>query len=319
MTCIDQALFVTRAGVKTKFMRIPLDTNIVRTMFQLPGGLGHMAIPHARLRYADDEDEALGVFNLGMPLGLRPVSHGPIEREGVSLIQVRFKGPFGDATADIDPATKLIHRQQATFVPRGGDKSAATVFTLRMSPVVRERLEAPIAFDPAGRTGVDDLSDLRLARGDSVGDLTLSTMDGRSVKVFASGDSVVVMTFWATWLGQAESTLEQMDDVANWARTAGLPVKVLAVNAAEGLRRPADDTSERRLDQVKAFWAAHAFALTPLMDLRDEVHSMFGFDNPLATVVIGPGGVIAGTYQAFDPNFADTLKKDLQELLAEKK
>src|ERR1043165_6141476 len=86
--------------------------------------------------------------------------------------------------------------------------------------------------------------------GQPAPDVSLRTLDGGTVRLADLRGSVVVIDFWATWCVPCWETLEHTEELAAWAKSSGLPVKVFALNTMES----AKDEDLRR--QVAGFLRA---------------------------------------------------------------
>ena len=98
--------------------------------------------------------------------------------------------------------------------------------------------EALALPDLTGRTAVATFAEIGSSGplGQPAPDVTLRTLDGGTVRLAGLRGSVVVIDFWATWCVPCWEALEHTEELAAWAKSSGLPVKVFALNTMESTR-----------------------------------------------------------------------------------
>jgi thiol-disulfide isomerase/thioredoxin len=137
----------------------------------------------------------------------------------------------------------------------------------------------------------------------------LRTLDGQPFALDELRGAPVVLEFWARWCPPCRLTLPAVQRLADWARTGGLPVKVVLIDTEEGFASAAAARPE--LEQFLR-WAR--LSLPTALDLDGGFHRRFGGGLPL-TVVISPEGKVVSRHGGFDAGLEESLRRELRQLL----
>jgi len=207
---------------------------------------------------------------------------------------VRLEAANGSVRVALDASTHLFSDISLELRPPGAPPGFAVRVEGTFSPEALAAADPAGRFDPAGRTAVATLADLgsdRLAQGSPAPDLVLLDLQDRPVALRDLRGQVIVLDLWATWCVPCWKGLRHAQDLAVWARSEGLPVRVLAVNTLEELASP----SERR-ERVGAFWRSQGLSLDVLLDLDDTAFRALGSPGLPSLVVIDKAGQVRAVH-----------------------
>jgi hypothetical protein len=109
--------------------------------------------------------------------------------------------------------------------------------------------------------------------------------------------------------------LPELHKAAKWAEEQKLPVAFVTINVWE-ISDPAQNNPDERLKRAKKFWAQRNFSLPIAMDFTDETAASYGVTGIPTTVVIRPDGVIHAYHSGAPPDYAETLKREINEAIA---
>lgn len=228
--------------------------------------------------------------------------------------QLMLSGDGGTNIISFDPKTSLIAKSIMSFTPPGAPPEFKLVVSFAFNPKIHTKLPKSIAFVVGDRKQVDSMEELGpqpVAVGEKAPTFTLATLQGDNVSLEDLKGSIVVLDFWATWCGPCRKGLPELEKVAKWVAEEGLPIKIFGVDVWE------NGTAEARMKTAGEFWAKQGFSFPTLMDLDDSVVGTYGISGIPATFIIGRDGTIIGYHGGFDPNMAETLKKELKEAVQE--
>ena len=229
--------------------------------------------------------------------------------------QLKLTGDGGTNIISFDPKTSLIATSVMAFSPPGAPADFKLVVSFAFNAKVLPKLPMSIAFEAGDRKEVESMEELGpqpVAVGEVAPTFTLATLDGDDVSLADLQGSIVVLDFWATWCGPCRKGLPELEKVAKWVAEEGLPVKIYGVDVWE------NGEADARLKIAGEFWAKQGFSFPTLMDLDDSVVGAYGIGGIPATFIIGRDGKIIGYHGGFDPNMAETLKKELKAAVQEK-
>jgi thiol-disulfide isomerase/thioredoxin len=135
-------------------------------------------------------------------------------------------------------------------------------------------------------------------------------MDGGAIDLEELRGKVVVLDFWATWCPPCRKALPRLHEVARWVREEALPVEIVTINVWE-VTDPAQDTPDKRLENVRAFWTRNEYSLPVAMDYTDATAMAYGVRGIPATFVLRSDLVVHGQPRAD----VETLKASIREAL----
>jgi peroxiredoxin len=114
-----------------------------------------------------------------------------------------------------------------------------------------------------------------------VPDVTLTTLDGETLRLRDLGGEVVFLNFWATW---CEPCTEEMPELqAFQEQYGGQGVRVISVT---------DPTSGQTEDDIRAFVAQYGITFAIALDSDQGFYSEFGIAEIPTTFVIDPAGMV---------------------------
>jgi len=138
----------------------------------------------------------------------------------------------------------------------------------------------------------------------SAPDVALQTADGRIVQLASYGGKVLLVDFWASWCTSCKTSFPALDSLFTEFQPRGF--EVLAVNLDEK-RRDAD-----------AFLGERPHHLTVLFDPKGTSPSAFGVKGMPTSFLIDRTGHIRFTHMGYSGNVAETYRREITQLLAER-
>lgn len=312
MVAIDGSLYLEESTNTRKYIRRPIEGGISKTIEEIIPG-GGLPVPIIALRDGATGPAAVKAF-AGTPAGvvsdLAVVGFRTVDGSDRLLL----KGSNGDMEVVIDPKTKLIDRIDAVVSPQAtvpGMPSALAIQTT-FEPALPTSIEPPITAPVAnGRKEVTTMEEFAapIAIGDSAIDFELPDTSGNIVKTADLKGNVVVFELWGTWCRPCLESLPKVNEFAKWAAESGKPIKLYGV-ACEVQTPPAN-----RLQVAKTFWAGRNYSFPTLVDVDLKFAGGYGIQAFPSMIIIGPDGKVAAFHQGFDPEIAETLKKDVEKAL----
>jgi thiol-disulfide isomerase/thioredoxin/outer membrane lipoprotein-sorting protein len=112
-------------------------------------------------------------------------------------------------------------------------------------------------------------------------DFTLKTLDGAKITLSELRGKVVLLDFWATWCPPCRKELPSIEKLNREYKDKGLIVLGI------------DDED---IGTVKGFLKKNEYSLPVLIDVKREVHRMYGARAIPTVIVIDAGGVIQAHY-----------------------
>lgn len=136
-------------------------------------------------------------------------------------------------------------------------------------------------------------------------DFTLTTLDGKEVKLSSLKDNVVVLDFWATWCPPCRKSLPHLQELSKNEEMAKKGLKVLAVNLRE------------KSDTVEKFVKDGNFSFTVPMDTDGAVAKTYGVQGIPTTVIVGKGGNVQDVFVGFGPGSAEKMDAAINKALGQ--
>lgn len=134
-------------------------------------------------------------------------------------------------------------------------------------------------------------------------DISLTTLDGKSVKLSEQKGSVVVMDFWATWCGPCKLSLPHIQKISEDKSLAEKGLKVWAVNARE------------TKDKIEPFMSENKYTFAVPMDAAGAAMKEYMIRGIPTTIVVGRDGVIRNVFVGFGEGSDQKLDKAIEEAL----
>ncbi len=243
---------------------------------------------------------------------------GPLEIRGIETLTEAGKTSYhvdlvaenGSCTAFFDPVSFKV----TGFSVVVGEEGHQVRGTGSFVDTPTSELTVKLSFDPRGRQVVADFAALEASTyplGQPAPTDPVRTLEGDLVSLSDLRGSVVVLDFWATWCVPCWATLEEMEKLAEWAKTAGRPVVVFAVNTLEETQN-----FEQRKSAVRAFLEDREIGLPVLIDTDDSFFKAMHTPGLPSTILIAPDGTLARYHSGVLPDMAGSLRRQVEEILA---
>lgn len=335
MHVLDGKLYATHESNSGDYYLLEFQDYPYWAFFSAFGGFQRTPFPHLALLWGSDDLEELCMELYADTPELRPEKVVDTLKDGQSHRSLELTSDNASMTIVFDPKSKMIRSIVHTvrggyLVPQGTVMTSTyeVTYTQHESPVRDDR----VAFAPGDRQRVDAMTVLDKTRpappaqggavanadaglvGKEAPAFVLTTLDGQRIDLTELRGRVLVIDFWATWCGPCIALMPALDEVTRWVATNQLPVTVLAINTFEN----ADDgdTAEARMKKVNAFWKQNQYTMKVPMDFSNAVAERYGVTGIPTSFVIGPDGVIRTQHVGGSPDYAATLKKEIQEALS---
>ncbi len=137
--------------------------------------------------------------------------------------------------------------------------------------------------------------------GEAIPDFTLSTLDGRQVRLSDLRGSPVLINFWATWCGPCKQEMPLIVEQYNWNKGRGL--RVLAI----------DTLANDNVDDMRAFAKQFNMNFDVLVDKTDAVAGGWNVMGLPTTFFVKSDGIVAKVHVG--QMTADQLKEYMQLIL----
>ena len=134
----------------------------------------------------------------------------------------------------------------------------------------------------------------------------LELLDGGEFDLSQQKDkNIVILDFWATWCGPCRRVMPIMEEVANEYKDKG--IILVAVNLRESPQA------------IRSFLQKQGLHPIVALDKDGAVGYVYRAEFIPQTVIIGKEGIVQAVHVGALPNLKETLKKELNDLLAGKK
>lgn len=125
--------------------------------------------------------------------------------------------------------------------------------------------------------------------GKTAPEVSLSTIDGKAVKLSDQKGKVVVLDFWATWCPPCRLSLPHVQELSQKKDLLEKGLAVFAVNAKEDK------------EDVEPFMKKNSYSFTVLMDAEGKAMDAYGVRGIPTTVVVGRDGKVKNVFVGFNP------------------
>lgn len=144
--------------------------------------------------------------------------------------------------------------------------------------------------------------------GEKAAVFELSGMDGKKTVVNGLKGEVTFLNFWASWCGPCAVEFPALNELAREYKDKG--VKVVAVSI---------DTDRPAADRFLSRFGKDGLNLKPLFDPESKVVEMYGARAMPTSYIIDQKGVIRFIHVGFRPDDTEKWRKEVNDLLKEKK
>ena len=128
------------------------------------------------------------------------------------------------------------------------------------------------------------------------------TLGGKAVSLSDLRGKVVVLDFWATWCGPCGRALPMLENVAEYF--ADKPVAIMGVNLDRG-----------GTDGVAKFVQKNGLTFPQALDSDGSISNRYVVNVIPTSFVIDQEGIVRHVHIGFDPQYEETLKKEIGALL----
>lgn len=309
VVALGNRIFYTQVNVPDKYVEGQYDGDFTKALKSI--GAENAGLPNApgpvQMRLGRDVDEIVQGFGGEVFETLQIGDYRKIEKQDGSVLhEIRLDGSNGWIKVRIDDATRFLSEIDMEIRmsedPAGDKISSQGMYETR----ILESTEALVTFDPTGRTAVATLHALEsgnLEIGAEAPDFTLSSIQGKIVRLSDLRGKIVILDFWATFCMTCPEILRDLEVFADWVASSNVDVVIHPVSTFI----PGSDDREKH-QAVANWWQSKGFSMDTLLDMDSKVVKAFGQAGVPSLFVIAPDGKIAERHSGSFPEMVEQLK-----------
>jgi thiol-disulfide isomerase/thioredoxin len=296
------------------YLVTPRTGNLQATADAAFEGQGSPLVPAPLLlREATTADERAQSFRSKLLAPLRATACSVIASEGARSHEVTLVAENGRVRAHFDAAAGWLRQLDLEIVPSPGAEAIRA--QARFQPLVGG-VPPPLPRMSAANQRVERLAQLAGAEerepAASLAAVTLTDLDGKSVRLADFRGQIVIVEFWARWCAPCRVTLPAIEKFWKRTRERKMPVRVLLVNTLEDFASPEEARAE-----IRRYLGWAKIGLPSLRDPKSALHGQVGGGLPL-TLVVGPDGELVEKHAGFKPDLEARLQHRIDALLADR-
>jgi len=308
----DGRMIGTQFNVPELYAEVPYRGDFAAAMREIGAEQAQMTAPPAiAARQGGDLEAFLTALRLGVLAPLEVTGFRPSDPRGAEAkSEVDLRSANGQATIGLDAASHRLRTMRVALGDAPQQVRASGEYRFIPGDPGKARFVLP---DLAGRAAVRTLAEIQAGNhplGGPAPDATLTALDGATIHLADLRGSVVVLDFWATWCVPCWTALGHTAELAAWAKSSELPIKIYAVNTLEQAAGPAEQ-GRRAAELVRS----KGLDLPILLDPGDAVFAAFQSPGLPSLVILDQEGRIARYHSGLLPDMVATVRSEVGLLL----
>ena len=198
-TAVGGTLYLTKSDAPDKYVAHPYSGDFAQALDAVVGDQGSLFEPlQVAMRSGKDLEGWLKTLRFKQLAPLRISGYERRSAAGRTVETIRFTADNGDLETDFDAGTHFLSRILLHMRPPGAPEGVSIEISGELSPRVLASPQGLVAFDPAGRMAVADVTSLdsaRLATGKPAPSFEAETLTGKKIALADLKGSVVVLDF----------------------------------------------------------------------------------------------------------------------------